>query len=237
MMGMIFLLCMMYLNWNLLMMDSLWNSWSLHGFGEVGVLNELVSFLQDRLILSLNLFGITFLEIDSDLVVDERKNHAVMDGDQVRGLVLGVLFGALHKDEGSIGGHLILAFLWDEPTLLLSVGYVAVVCRYSLQPDLYFPLLGTSNWEEVLLESLQNDFLLDTLLIFIRAHPSWTRSQGGRVSSWGLLYGILIIMRSHNVEWRCWLLSGSVAMGNLVEVVVDYFAQIDQRVLLDLNLG
>lgn len=70
-----------------------------------------MSFLQDRLILSLNLFGITFLEVYSDLVVDERKNHAVMDGDQVRGLVLGVLFGALHKDEGSIGGHLILAFL------------------------------------------------------------------------------------------------------------------------------
>lgn len=51
-----------------------------------------------------------------------------------------VLFGALHEDEGSVGGHLVFALFSNEPTLFGGVGDGAVVSRDSLKFNLNFTL-------------------------------------------------------------------------------------------------
>lgn len=68
-----------------------------------------------------------------------------MNRDQIRGFVLNVLLGALHEHKGAVGGHLVLAFLGDEPTLLLSVSDVAVISRYCLQLNLDLSLHGAAD--------------------------------------------------------------------------------------------
>lgn len=78
----------------------------------------------------------------------------------------------------------------------------------------------------VLLESFQNNFLLDKILVLIRADPSWTCSQGGRIAC--LIFALVFFFSwAHDVEVRGWLLAWVFSVGNLVEVVVNNLSKVD----------
>ena len=87
----------------LLVMNDVFNGLSLHGLGERGALMELLGLLQNSLVLSLDRVCVLFLKIHADLVVDERKDHAVVDRDEVGGLVFGVLASRLHEHKSAVG--------------------------------------------------------------------------------------------------------------------------------------
>lgn len=78
---------------------------------------------------------------------------------------------------------------------------------------------------------------MNEVLVLIGANPGWAGSQGRRIFS-GLVFDvILLVAGAHDVERTVWLLAGLLSVGHLVEVVVHDFAQIDQRVLLNLNFS
>lgn len=145
----------------LLVDNDLLRNLGLHSLGELCTVSELLGLLQDRLILGFDCVGIFFLEIYADFVVDERKNHAIMDRDKIRWLVLGVLARALHKNKGTVCGHLVFSLLTDKPALLVGVVNVAVVCRHCLKLDLHLTLHRAADGELVLGKSLKDDFLLN----------------------------------------------------------------------------
>ena len=92
------------------------------------------------LILSCDLVSIFALKVDTDLIIDERDDHAIVERNEGRRLMVLHLSLALHEDEGTVGGGLVLARFRDEPTLGSLISDVAVVSRYGLQLDLNFTL-------------------------------------------------------------------------------------------------
>jgi hypothetical protein len=227
-----------YLHWGLLVLDGSLSGSSLHGLCENRAFCKFSGLVHDGLVLGVDLLLVAFLQVHTDLVVDERKDHAVMDGNQVRWLVFSILLGRLHEDEGAISGHLVLALFRDAPALLLGVGDVAVIGGNSLELDLNFALHGATNREVVLGHCFKDDFLLDQVLIFIRADPGWAGSEGWRVLSRVVFNNILVALRwTHDVEPITWSLVWLFSVSNLVEVVVHNFTKIDQRVLLNLNFS
>lgn len=120
--------------------NDVFNNLSLHRLGELGAFDKLLGFLKNGLVFLFDDFCVFLFKVYADLVVNEGQDHAVMDWDEVGWLVLGVLAGALHEDEGSVGRHLVLALFGDEPALLLGVGDVAVVSGNCFQLDLNLTL-------------------------------------------------------------------------------------------------
>ena len=57
----------------------------------------------DLVVLFINQTLIFLLEVYAKLVVDERNDHAVVEGDEVGGLVFSDLVHGLHEHEGSVG--------------------------------------------------------------------------------------------------------------------------------------
>jgi len=127
---------------------------------------------------------------------------------------------ALHEDEGTVRGKLVLSTLGDVPSLLLVVLDVAVVGRDSLELDLNLSLHGSSDGEVVGLEGFKNNFLLDKVLVFIGADPGWASSEGRGITIL-VLDGVVLGGWSHDEESWGWGLVGGSGMGDLVEVVVD----------------
>jgi hypothetical protein len=78
---------------------------------------------------------------------------------------------ALHENEGSVRGKLILALLGDGPSLFGGVVQVAFVSTHDLQLNLNFALHVAANGEAVLCESVQNDLLLDEVFVLIGGDP------------------------------------------------------------------
>lgn len=89
--------------WLLLMMHTHLCWASFHCFCKVSILNELCLFFFNHLVFLSDFLAGLLLKVNSDLVVDERKNHTIMKWNQIRWLVLIVLFGTLHKHESSVG--------------------------------------------------------------------------------------------------------------------------------------
>ena len=116
-----------------------------------------------------------------------------------------------------------------------------MVGRHSLQLDLHFALHGTADREVwvLLLENLKDDLLLNEVLVLIRADPGGSSAKSRRVLLVIVHLSDLVVLsvRAHDVESVGRVLGGHRLVGNLVEVVMDHLAQVDEGVLLDLNLG
>jgi len=227
---------LMMMSW-LFMHNDMLNSFRLHSLGELCTFNELLGLLKNSLVFSLDDLGVFLLKVYADLVVDEGKDHAVMDWDQVRWLMLGVLAGALHEDKCAVCRHLVLTLFGNEPPLLVGIGNIAVVCRDCLELDLDLTLHGAADREVVLGECLQNNLFLNEILVFIGADPGWAGSKGGRILRGRIFDVIVLITGAHNIKRAAWLLARLLGMGHLVKVVVDDLTQIDQGVLLNLNFS
>lgn len=147
---------------------------------------------------------------------------------------------ALHENEGTVRGRLLLSGLRDEPTLLLVVSDVAVVGRDSLKLNLNLTFHGTADAEVVVtVDGLKDDLLLDEVLVLIRADPGGAGTESRRIllTFVRLLDNIVVGVGAHDVE-------GVVSLGrrlslvcNLIEVVVNDLTEIDESILLDLNLS
>ena len=138
------------------------HSSGLHGALETG--SSLFHFLilaHDDFLLLGNFSRVLLLQVHADLVVDEGKHHAVVEGDQVGGLVLGHLLVALHEHKSAIGRKLVLALLGDGPASVVVVRDLAVVSRHSLELDLDLTLHGAANGELLLVVCFQKDFFLN----------------------------------------------------------------------------
>jgi len=57
----------------------------------------------DLIVLFINQSLIFLLEVYAEFVVDERNDHAVVERDEVGGLVFSDLVHGLHEHEGSVG--------------------------------------------------------------------------------------------------------------------------------------
>ena len=101
--------CLLLLNLGLLNELSWCLGW--HSSGHIGGLSERVGSLLDLLVFLGNILLGLLLEIDTDLVVDERNDHAVVEWDQGGWLVVHLLSLTLHEDEGTVGRWLVLARL------------------------------------------------------------------------------------------------------------------------------
>ena len=113
-----------------------------------------------------------------------------------------------------------------------------MVSRDSLKLDLNFTLHGATNREVlVALHGLQDDLLLDEVLVLVRADPSGTGSQGGRVLLIviSLLNDVVTGVGAHDEECRAGLLRRGLAVSHLVEMVMHNLAQVDKSILLDLD--
>ena len=147
---------------------------------------------------------------------------------------------ALHKDKGSIRRGLIFARLRNEPTLGLLISNVAMVGRDSLKLDLHFTSHGSADGEIVIaVDSLKDDLFLDQVLVLVGADPSGASAKSGRILLIlvDLLNFVVAGIGPHDEECFLGLLRGHRLVSNLVKVVVDHFAEIDESVLLDLYLG
>lgn len=144
--------------------------------------------------------SILLLKVDSKLVVDEGDHHSVMEGDEVRWLVLSNLSEGLHEHESSIAGELVLALLSDEPALVLGVTNLGVISTDSLELNLDHSLHGaTDGVVHLVSRAFQNDLLLDEVLVLFRRHPSRSSSE----SRWVLvvlLTNVILVGRSENIE-------------------------------------
>lgn len=160
-----------------------------------------------------------------------------MEWNEGRRFVVGHLPVRLHEHERAIGGGLVLAALTNVPPFLLVIRYVAMVCRHSLQLDLNFTLQGPSNGEEVLLVGFKDDLLLDQVLVFVAADPGGSSAQSRRILLIviDLFDGVVAGPRTHNLEGGIRLVRGFTLVRHLVKVIVHNLAQIDQRILLDLD--
>lgn len=57
--------------------------WGLNGLCEIRTLRKLLRLLQNNLVLCVDVLLISLLQVDTDFVIDEGQNHAVVDWDQV----------------------------------------------------------------------------------------------------------------------------------------------------------
>jgi len=211
-----------------------------HGVAQGLLGAHLLDALANGLVLAVDVALLLLLQVDADLVVDERKHHAVVEGDERRGLMVLHLLLALHEDESTIGGRLLLALFADEPTLLVVVGDVAVISRDSLQLDLHLALHGAADGKVVVaVDGLQNDLFLDEVLVLVRADPGGAGAQGGGILLVfvRLLDDVVAGVGAHDVEGVAGGLRGNRLVSHLVEVVVHDLAEVDEGVLLDLQLS
>lgn len=153
-----------------LLLNDLFFLVNLHCVGEVGRgLGKLIKLVSNSVVLLGNDTRVLLLKVDSEFIVDERNHHSVMEGDQVRGLVLSNLSERLHEDEGSITGEFILSLFSDEPSLVIGITDLSVVSTHSLQFDLDHSLHGAANgMVHLILRSFQDNFFLDEVLVFFR---------------------------------------------------------------------
>jgi hypothetical protein len=222
------------------LLDNLCNiggSAGFHGVLEVvGLLSEFLVLVSNLLVFARDDVTILLFEVYTDFVVDEREDHAVVEGDQVWGLVFGHLSVGLHKDESTVGGELVFSFFADGPALSIVVRDGAVVSGDSLEFDLDFALGRATNWEEMLAVSFKQDFLLNVVLGLITADPG-----GASTQCWGLLRSILldsvIVVREEHLEVLGGGNRGSLGVGDFVEVVVDNLTKVDEHILLNLNFS
>jgi hypothetical protein len=145
---------------------------------------------------------------------------------------------ALHEDEGSVRGDLVLSRLRDEPSLAAFVGDVAVVGRNGLELDLHLALHRATDREVwLLIKSLKDNLLLNKVLVLVRADPSGAGSESGRIllSFVGLFNHVVARVGAHDVEGGGRLLGRGLGVSNFIEVVVNDLSKIDQGVLLNLN--
>jgi len=80
-------------------------NWSLCGHCAAEVLSsigKLAKLCLDLVVLLGNERIFLLLEVDAELVVDKRDDHAVVERDEVGGLMLGDLVKTLHKHESSV---------------------------------------------------------------------------------------------------------------------------------------
>ena len=116
-----------------------------------------------------------------------------------------------------------------------------MVCRNSLQLNLHLALHRAADGEVrvLLLENLKDDLLLDEVFVLIRADPGGSGAKSRRVLLVVVHLSDLVVLSvgAHDVESVSGVLRGHRLVGNLVEVVMDHLAQVDEGVLLDLNLG
>jgi hypothetical protein len=177
--------------------------------------------------LFINDISVFLFKIDSDFVVDERNDHTILEGDQVRGLVLHHLGMVLHEDESSIGGKFVLAFLSNAPSLFRGVRQVAVVGRHSLQFNLNFTLHGATNGEVVLGKGLNNDFLPDKVLVFVSGDPGRAGAKSWGVRRVSLLNSVFGVRGLEDLESLTGLLGRGLLVSHFVEVVMNNLTEID----------
>jgi hypothetical protein len=191
----------------------------------------------DNLLVFLAVLILVFLfEVDSDLVVDEGDDHAVVELDQVGGLVLGHLAVRLHEHEGPVAAQLVLPLLGDRPSLASVIVHTAVVSRYRLQLDHYLTLHRAPDAEEVLRVRLKQDFLLDGVLGLVGADPGGSCAEGGGLLGI-LIFDVVGLVLEEYLEGGRGLHGGRLFVGDLVEMVVNDLAQVNEHVLLNLDLG
>ena len=108
-----------------------------------------------------------------------------------------------------------------------------MISRYSLKFDLDFTFHRSSNGEVVLLESFKKNLFLNKIFVLIRGNPGWSSTKRRWVI---VVNNSTIISRwSHDEKTWTWLLSWLGSMRYLVEMVMNHFAQIDERIVLDLD--
>ena len=112
-----------------------------------------------------------------------------------------------------------------------------MVRRHSLKLNLHITLKGTTNREEVLFVSFEDNLFLDEVFVFVARNPGRSCSQ-----SWRVLLVIINFLddviggaRTHNVEGLIRLVRRFSRMRHLIKVIVHDFAKINERILLDLD--
>ena len=73
-----------------------------HRHGQVGCRSQLLGLIAHGAFLLGDFIGILLLEVNTDLVVNEGDDHAVVQWDQRRWRVLGHLATTLHEHKGSV---------------------------------------------------------------------------------------------------------------------------------------
>lgn len=171
-----------------------------HGLRVGSFLCEVIKSVSDGVVLVSNNTGVLLLKVDSKLVVNEGDHHSVMEGDEVRRLVLGNLSEGFHEHESSIAGELVFSLFSDEPSLILGIPDLGVISTDSLELNLDHSLHGaTDGVVHLVWRSFQNNFLLDEVLVFFRGNPGGPSSE----SRWilvVLLTDVVFVGRSENVE-------------------------------------
>jgi len=141
----------------------------LEGAGKVGRgLGELIKLVSDGVVLLSDDAGVLLLKVNSELIVNERDDHTVMERDHVGRLVLSDLAEGLHENESSIAGKLVLSLLGNEPTLILGISNLGVVSTDSLKLDLDHSLHRAANSVvHLVLRSFEDDLFLDEVLVLL----------------------------------------------------------------------
>ena len=91
----------------------------------------------------------------------------------------------------------------------------------------------------LLLHGLKDDLLLDEVLVLIGTDPSGAGTESRRILLvlMSLLHDVVIGVWAHDEEGGCGLLAGCFFVSDLIKMVVDHLAKINQSILLDLDLS
>jgi len=81
-------------------------------------LSKLIKSVSNGIVLLSDNTRFLLFKVNSEFIVNERDDHTVMEGDQIRRLVLSNLTKRLHEYESSIAGKFVLSLFSNEPSLV-----------------------------------------------------------------------------------------------------------------------
>lgn len=186
---------------NLLFFNNIAFRLGFHGVSKVSRgLSKLIKSVSNGIVLLSDNTRFLLFKVNSKFIVNERDDHTVMEGDQIRRLVLSNLTERLHEYESSIAGKFVLSLFSNEPSLVGLVSNLGVVSRDSLKFNLDHSLHGATDGVVLLVTgSFQDNFFLDEVLVLIRGDPGGSSTE----SRWILsifFTGVIVVRRSQNIE-------------------------------------
>jgi len=163
-------------------------------------LSKLIKSVSNGIVLLSDNTRFLLFKVNSEFIVNERDDHTVMEGDQIRRLVLSNLTERLHEYESSIAGKFVLSLFSNEPSLVGLVSNLGVVSRDSLKFNLDHSLHGATDGVILLVTgSFQDNFFLDEVLVLIRGDPGRSSTESRWIFSI-FFTGVIVVRRSQNIE-------------------------------------
>lgn len=123
---------------------------------------------QKTVAVSLQLTVDQWLQLYSHFIVDEVQDHAVVDGDQVRWLLLYNLRQRLQIDEGAARGQFSIIGLGDGPTLRAFEADRAVLVRQFLELNWDVHLRAPAQLECLIVTGFNDQLLQEFVLVLVR---------------------------------------------------------------------